>query len=211
VTRSPANDQAVDKKTAVVAGATGLVGKELVRQLCENPAYGSVIALSRRSNSSPMAESSGKLKIALLPTGEDILTGDEFYCALGTTIKIARSQAAFRAVDYDLVLDLVKRAQKGAIPRVAVISSVGSDANSRVFYSRVKGEMERDLKALHLPQLDIYQPSFLVGHRREFRIGEIIGMKLAGLIAPLMTGKLAKYAPIQASELARKMIAGEPI
>ena len=204
-------NQVQGNKIAIVAGATGLVGKELVRQLCEHPAYATVIALSRRPETSVTANTvaSSKLKTMAYPTGDDVLKGDELYCALGTTIKKARTQAAFRAVDHDLVLDVVRRAQKGRVGRVAVISSVGSDPKSRVFYSRVKGEIERDLKALGLPRLDIYHPSLLLGRRREFRIGEILGMKVAGLLAPLMTGNLAKYAPIQASELARIMIAGE--
>lgn len=210
---TPQQNQTTGNKIAIVAGSTGLVGKEIVRQLLKNPAYAKVITLSRRPQE-PSTQSSGqeplvKLETTRFPIGDEVLAGDEFYCALGTTIKIARSQAAFRAVDYDLVLDLAQRAQKGGVGRVSVISSVGSDPNSRVFYSRVKGEIERDLNALGLPHLEIYQPSFLLGRRREFRIGEIMGMKLAGLISPLMKGRLAKYAPIQASELARLMIAGE--
>lgn len=206
-------NQVTGNKIAIVAGATGLVGKEIVRQLLENPQYASVIALSRSSqknlSENPSENSTAKLKTIPYPVGDDVLKGDELYCALGTTIKIARTQAAFRAVDYDLVLDVVKRAQKGGIPRIAVISSVGSDPNSRIFYSKVKGEVERDLRALGLPRLDIYHPSFLLGRRREFRIGEILGMKVAGLLAPMMKGRLAKYAPIQVTELARMMIAGE--
>ena len=195
-------------KVAVVAGATGLVGRELVRQLCASAQYKSVIALTRRQDEKLAAVSNGKLTMSPLPNGQDQLTCDEFYCALGTTINTAGSREAFRAVDHDLVIDLATRARNGGAKRVAVVSAVGSDANSKIFYSRVKGEMERDLLALGIPRLDVYQPSFLMGDRAENRPGERIGIVIAKVIAPLLGGSLAKYKPIRARDLARLMIAG---
>ena len=195
-------------KIAVVAGATGLVGRELVRQLCANPAYKSVIALTRKQDETLAAVSNGKLTMNPLPKGQEMLSCDEFYCALGTTINTAGSREAFRAVDHDLVVDLATRARNGGVKRVAVVSAIGSDANSKIFYSRVKGEMERDLKALGIPRLDIYHPSILLGDRTENRPGERIGIVIAKVIAPLLGGTLAKYKPIHARDLAGLMIAG---
>ncbi len=195
-------------KIAVVAGATGLVGRELVRQLCANPAYKSVIALTRKQDEKLAAVSNGKLTMNPLPKGQEMLSCDEFYCALGTTINTAGSREAFRAVDHDLVVDLATRARNGGVKRVAVVSAIGSDANSKIFYSRVKGEMERDLKALGIPRLDIYHPSILLGDRTENRPGERIGIVIAKVIAPLLGGTLAKYKPIHARDLAGLMIAG---
>ena len=194
-------------KIAVVAGATGLVGRELVRQLCANPAYKSVIALTRKQDETHTAVSNGKLTMNPLPKGQEMLSCDEVYCALGTTINTAGSREAFRAVDHDLVVDLATRARNGGVKRVAVVSAIGSDANSKIFYSRVKGEMERDLKALGIPRLDIYHPSFLMGDRTENRPGERIGIVIAKVIAPLLGGTLAKYKPIHARDLAGLMIA----
>jgi uncharacterized protein YbjT (DUF2867 family) len=198
-------------KTAIVAGATGLVGQELVRQLCANNHYSSVTALVRNPSQVNFQTESDKLQVRNLPAGPETLTADEFYCALGTTIKQAGSQAAFRAVDYDLVIDLAKRAKAGGVNRMVLVSAIGSDPNSNIFYSRVKGETERDLRALGLKKLDIYQPSLLLGDRQEFRLGEKISIILAPLYSWFLVGPLLKYRPIHAKNLAAAMIAGDNI
>ena len=120
-------------KSAMVAGSTGLVGRELVIQLCEHPDFVSVVALARKPDPELEEKFRGKLVYRPLPKDADVLTCDEFYCALGTTIKKAGSQAAFRAVDFDLVVDLAKRAKAGAVKRVAIVSAIGSDPYRRFF------------------------------------------------------------------------------
>jgi len=201
----------MSKKVAIVAGATGLVGQELVRQLCSRDDYSAVVALVREPGGKMFRDLGEKLVVRVLPTGDDVIAGDEFYCAIGTTIKKAGSQEAFRAVDHDLVIDLAKRAKLGGVARVVVVTAVGSDLNSGFFYSRVKGETERDLKALDLKQLEIFQPSLLLGERSEFRLGERAAVLLSPLLSLVLVSRLAKYAPIHARELARKMIAGESL
>jgi uncharacterized protein YbjT (DUF2867 family) len=198
-------------KIAIVAGATGLVGRELVRQLCDHDGYTEVIALVRNPAEASFTAGGAKLHVRALPTGDEILRGDEFYCALGTTIKKAGSQAAFKAVDYSLVMDLAARAKAGGVGRMVVITAVGSDPDSLFFYSRVKGEVERDLKALGLAKLDIYQPSLLLGHRTEARFAEGIATGMVPVLSLFCRGPLLKYRPIHAAELARLMIAGDPL
>jgi uncharacterized protein YbjT (DUF2867 family) len=198
-------------KIAVVAGATGLVGRELVRQLCAHNDYASVIALVRQPQDAVFPEAGSKLIVRGLPAGDEHIEGDEFYCALGTTIKKAGSQAAFKAVDHDLVLDLAKRAKAGGVGRVVVVTAIGSDPNSKIFYSRVKGETERDLQALELKKLEIYRPSLLLGQRQESRLAEGLAIAMAPAISWLCQGPLLKYRPITAQDLARLMIAGERI
>lgn len=197
----------MDKKVAVVAGATGLVGRELVRQLCMSSEHSAVIALARNPQAFSLGEKSEKLVVRSLPTGDDAIVGDEFYCALGTTIKRAGSRQAFAAVDHDLVLDLAKRAKAGGVSRIVIVTSVGSNANSKNFYLRVKGQVEQALIALGLQRLEIYRPSLLLGDRGELRPLERLGIVFAPFFTWAFVGILEKYRPIKASELARRMIA----
>ncbi|TWW07976.1 hypothetical protein E3A20_28970 [Planctomyces bekefii] len=148
-------------KVALVAGPTGLVGRELVLALLKSNQHKQVIALSRRPLGPEFSSFGDRLLVRSLPTGNEALHADEFYCALGTTLKRAGSQQAFRSVDYDLVLDLAKRCQAGGTRRMILVSALGASPESALFYSRVKGETERDIKKLNFPELAIYQPSFL--------------------------------------------------
>jgi uncharacterized protein YbjT (DUF2867 family) len=198
-------------KIAVVAGATGLVGRELVRQLCLSPTHSKVIAYARDQMHAQFLANSEKLTVRGFPVDEEIITGDEFYCALGTTIKRAGSREAFTAVDRDLVVNLAKKAKTGRVPRVVVVTSVGSDSLSKNFYLRVKGLVEQDLLAIDLTRLEIYRPSLLLGERDEWRPLERLGVVLAPLLSLFMRGVLSPYRPISASELARKMIKGESL
>jgi len=198
-------------KVAVVAGATGLVGRELVRQLCASGDHAAVIAFARDPKACKLPVKSAKLVVRPFPTGDDQIVGDEFYCALGTTIKKAGSRKEFAAVDHDLVIDLAARAKAGGVKRVVVVTSVDSDANSKNFYLRVKGQTEDDLQALGLKNLEIYRPSLLLGNRDELRVLERFGVLIAPVVSWSLRGPLAKYRPIEASQLARKMVAGEPV
>jgi uncharacterized protein YbjT (DUF2867 family) len=108
-------------------------------------------------------------------------------------------------------MDLARRAKAGGVGRVVVVTAIGSDPNSSIFYSRIKGETERDIQALGLKKLEIYRPSLLLGQRREFRLAEKISIELAPLYSWIFKGPLLKYRPITAHDLARHMIAGENI
>jgi uncharacterized protein YbjT (DUF2867 family) len=181
----------------LLAGATGLTGEHLLDRLLNEPTVARVLAPSRRPLAAhPHLENPVGELAALLPH----LSGnvDIAFCCLGTTIKQAGSEAAFRAVDHDLVLAFATRARALGARHLLVISALGADAHSAVFYNRVKGELEAALQAQDWPQLTIVRPSLLLGARREFRLGE-------RLLAPLARWIPGKYRGIKACTLAHAL------
>ncbi|MBX9713624.1 MAG: oxidoreductase [Pseudomonadaceae bacterium] len=181
----------------LLAGATGLTGEHLLDRLLNEPTVARVLAPSRRPLAAhPHLENPVGELAALLPQ----LSGnvDIAFCCLGTTIKQAGSEAAFRAVDHDLVLAFAERARALGARHLLVISALGADAHSAVFYNRVKGELEAALQAQDWPQLTIVRPSLLLGARREFRLGE-------RLLAPLARWIPGKYRGIKACTLAHAL------
>ena len=181
----------------LLAGATGLTGEHLLDRLLNEPTVARVLAPSRRPLAAhPHLENPVGELAALLPH----LSGnvDIAFCCLGTTIKQAGSEAAFRAVDHDLVLAFAARARALGARHLLVISALGADAHSPVLYNRVKGELEAALQAQDWPQLTIVRPSLLLGARREFRLGE-------RLLAPLARWIPGKYRGIKACTLAHAL------
>jgi uncharacterized protein YbjT (DUF2867 family) len=130
---------------------------------------------------------------------------DDVFCTLGTTIKKAGSQEAFRRVDHDYVVALGRMASGLGAERVCVVSSLGADPDSRNFYLRVKGEMEEALKGLQLPHLAVFRPSLLTGDREELRPVERVSQILLKPVAPLLLGPLEKYRPVAAEQVAEAM------
>ena len=128
------------------------------------------------------------------------------YCCLGTTIKKAGSQEAFRTIDHTLVITIAELMRKQGAGQFLVISSMGADSNSKVFYNRTKGEMEEAVKEIGYPCLRILRPSLLLGKREEFRFGEKIGLILTPLLKPFLIGSLKKYAPVEAESVAHFMV-----
>ncbi|MDN5516895.1 MAG: oxidoreductase [Pseudomonas sp.] len=181
----------------LIAGATGLTGEHLLDRLLSEPTVARVLAPTRRPLAAhPHLENPvGDLQ-SLLPQ----LSGqvDTAFCCLGSTIKQAGSQEAFRAVDHDLVLAFARRARELGARHLVVISALGANPNASVFYNRVKGETEEALKAMDWPQLTIARPSLLLGARHEFRLGE-------RLAAPLLRWLPGKYRGIDACALARAL------
>jgi len=194
-------------RTALLAGASGLTGGFLLRQLLDAPEYGRVIALGRR----PLDLSHPKLEqvtadfTALEKVGPE-LRCDDAYCCLGTTIRQAGSQEAFRAVDHAAVLAFAWLARRSGAERFFVISSLGANARSRVFYNRVKGETEEALEVLDFKTLAIFRPSLLLGPRKQARLGERMGEAILWVAEPLLLGGLRKYRAIQAEVVARAML-----
>ena len=181
----------------LLAGASGLTGEHLLDRLLNEPTISRVLAPSRR----PLAEHPHLEN----PVGDPsvflpLLSGpvDIAFCCLGTTLKQAGSQEAFRAVDHDMVVAFGKRAREMGARHLIVISAIGADPKSSVFYNRVKGEMEQSLRAQGWPQLTIARPSLLIGERLEPRLGE----QLAGPLSKLIPGK---YRGIEACQLARAL------
>lgn len=181
----------------LLAGASGLTGEHLLDRLLSEPTVARVLAPSRRALAEhPHLDNPQGELLDLLPQ----LNGpiDTAFCCLGTTLKQAGSQEAFRAVDHDLVLAFARRARELGARHLLVISALGADAGSAVFYNRVKGEMEQALRAMDWPQLTIVRPSLLLGARQEFRLGE-------RLAAPFMRWLPGKYRGIKATVLARAL------
>lgn len=195
-------------RIAVVAGATGLVGSELVARLLREPAYRRVVALSRRPLVSPDARlvtadaDFGRLHDILRASAQDGRLVDA-YCCLGTTIRTAKSKAAFRLIDHDYVVAFAQWARDARARRLVVVSAMGADPGSRVFYSRVKGETETKLAALGLPSLVIVRPSLLAGPRAEFRLGERLALAATRPLGALLP---ASVRPIAAADVAQSMI-----
>ena len=191
----------------LIAGATGLVGSELLELLLDDPAVGRVHSLVRRAT--------GRRHPALvehvvdfdrLPDVALSSPVDEVYCCLGTTMRAAGSRDAFRRVDHGYVVALGRLAAAAGARSFVVVSSVCADASARSFYLRTKGEAERDLEELGLPRLVILRPSLLLGPRRELRVGERIGEVALWIAGPLLRGSLARYRPVHARTVARAMV-----
>lgn len=194
-------------KVALLAGATGLVGSALLDVLLDAPDAARVVAITRR----PLTRAHPRLanrtvRFDRLAEQFAGFTCHTVFCCLGTTIRAAASQAAFRAIDVDLVLTLANAARTWQAQRFVVISSVGADALSRNFYLRTKGEMEQALAQTGLVSLDILQPSVLLGPRREMRTMELAARILMPLANPFLAGKFRIYRGIAARTVAQAML-----
>jgi len=204
-------------KTALVLGATGLVGSALVNQLLNSSAYDSVTCLVRKPLSAKQfPDPKNKLKPVVIDFDhfqdyQGYFSVDHVFCCLGTTLKRAGSKAAFRRVDFEFVHVAAQLARAQRAKGFVWISSVGADAKSANFYLKVKGELENAI--MRMPQLEhaaAVRPSLLLGERQEARSLEDIGQKLAPFYSPLLVGPLAKYKPISAQQVASQMIALQP-
>jgi uncharacterized protein YbjT (DUF2867 family) len=195
-------------QTATAFGATGLVGKELIFELLESIPYLKVKAVVRKTL--PIAHP--KLEQIIIKDFENLkdyapqLTSDVFFCCIGTTIKKAGNQDAFKKVDLDIPLKIATIAESIHVPNLVVVSSIGANANSGNFYLRTKGEMEQKVQTAYHGNLKIVQPSFLVGNRAEFRFGEKVAKVFNMVCGIFMFGPLAKYKGIHATDVARSMI-----
>ncbi|MBI1287559.1 MAG: NAD(P)H-binding protein [Flavobacteriales bacterium] len=188
---------------AAVVGSTGFIGSILIDLLKDEDSFERVDVVTRR----PLD----------LPEKFNVLVNDDIakqsfeqldvaFCALGTTIKTAGSQEAFYHVDHDLVIAFAKNAKAAGAEMFVLVSSVGATPNTSNFYLRVKGETERDLESIGFHSLVILRPSMLMGERKEFRFGELIGKGVMNVINPLMIGSLAKYRGIQGKTVAKAML-----
>jgi uncharacterized protein YbjT (DUF2867 family) len=188
--------------TALIAGATGLVGAECLRQLLTLPAYAQVIAVARRPVAG--AETPAHLRqvivdFARLEEVREQLRSDHVFCALGTTIRKAGSRPAFRMVDYSYPLKLAQLALAAGARHFVLVSALGADSSSRIFYNRVKGEVETAIAALNFRAVTILRPSLLLGARTEFRPAERLG-RLLGVLTP------PAWRPVHARDVASAMV-----
>lgn len=206
--RTPSN--AHMSRRVILAGASGLVGGHLLEGLIADPSVASVLVLARR----PLAIAAPKVQqvqvdFSRLPA---LPAADEVYLALGTTIKVAGSQPAFRAVDFDANLAVAQAAQAAGVRRCGLVSAMGADAGSRIFYNRVKGELEQALSAIGFDSLVIVRPSLLLGDRDALgqpgRQGERMGE-----LADRWLGKVipANYRAIPAQRVAQGLLTRVPV
>jgi uncharacterized protein YbjT (DUF2867 family) len=194
-------------KVALLAGATGLVGAQLLDILLDAPDYSRVYALTRR----PLGREHPRLanrvvvweRMAAQLKG---LVAQDAFCCIGTTIAQAGSQEAFREVDIDAVVTFAEAARAAQASRFVVLSSVGADPRAKNFYLRTKGEMEEAVGVLGFAAVDILQPSLLLGSRRQARPLELLGGLFAPVVNPLLSGAREVYRAIPASVVAQGML-----
>lgn len=196
----------IEKRTALLVGATGLVGKELLHILLASDTYEKVIIFVRKS----LALDNEKLTEFVidfdeLASYEEAHKVDDVFCCLGTTIKKAGSEEAFKLVDYTYPVEIAQLAKKHGAEQYFLISAIGADSSSRIFYNRVKGEVEAALQAIDFPSLHVFHPSLLLGDRGEFRLGEKLADVFSPVYSPLLRGKLTKYKPVQGKVVAESM------
>jgi len=193
-------------RRALVAGATGLTGRALCHQLVADKRYKSVRAMVRKRSDALAGCEQLVCDLREIPPLKAI---DDAFCCLGTTSKVAGSPENFREVDFDFVVNVARAAKAAGAKRMLVLSALGANGNSKVFYSRVKGEMEDALAALDFEALHIFRPSFLVGgalQRAESRPLERLSIATFSALSPLLIGAARKYRPIGVDTVARAMI-----
>jgi uncharacterized protein YbjT (DUF2867 family) len=194
-------------RIALVAGSSGLVGGELLSLLLRSPHYTRVYALSRRPllfDHPRLANRVVRFEASLQRQLKGLKCQDAF-CCLGTTMRDAGSQAAFRAVDQELVLEFAQLARNSGAQRLVVVSAVGADAAAKNFYLRVKGATERELERVGFAALDILQPSLLLGARRQRRPLELMAQLAMQVVNPVLLGHWSRLRAIPASIVAAAM------
>jgi len=195
-------------KIVVVAGASGLVGKELVNQLLKDPEVQEIRVLVRRKTFSDNLKIQEFLvDFNKLPSFSAAFQAcDTAFCCLGTTIKQAGNKEAFYQVDFTYVLEFSKQAKKAGIQTFVLNSALGARKDASIFYSRVKGEIEEKLYTLNFEHLIIVRPSLLMGNRQKRRLGEEVGKVITYILGPLFIGPIKKYKGVKASSVAATML-----
>jgi nucleoside-diphosphate-sugar epimerase len=191
-------------KTAIVIGATGLVGSTLVKQLCDNQNYAKVILLLRK----PLNISHPKLIQEVINFDKlDVskIIGDDLFCAIGTTLNKAGSKEAQYKIDFTYPYEIGKMAKANAVKQFILVSSVGANVESSNFYLKTKGDLEKKIELLGFHNFVVIRPSLLLGDRQEYRLGEKIGTILSNILSPLLFGSLRKYHGVKASDVAKAM------
>lgn len=193
-------------KKAIIVGASGLIGKFCLSYLLMDKNYSEVIAVSRR----PLPIKDSKLKnivcdFDFLESYSNELIADDVFCCLGTTIKVAKTKENFKKVDLEYPLRLANISKKNGATKFLVVSAMGANKNSSIFYNQVKGELEEQLKTIGFKGLYIFRPSLLLGMRTEFRLGEKIAVMSSKIWTPILSIFAKQYKPIDAMVVAHAM------
>ena len=194
-------------RRALLLGATGLVGSHCLDLLLEDERYESVRVLARRK----LERRHSRLELhqvdfERIEEQPELFSVDDVYCCLGTTMARAGSEEAFRRVDHDYVVRAAELAAGQGAEQFLLVSAVGADPQSQIFYNRVKGETEAAVKRLPFRAVWVLRPSLLLGERAELRIGEKLASAVSRPLSPLMVGRFRRYRPIAAADVARAML-----
>lgn len=194
-------------RIALVFGASGLVGSNLIELLAKDMSYQGIKVFVRK----PINFESGRIQQHIIDFSKPeeyhpLIQGDDLFICLGTTIRKAGSVRKVEETDRDLPVSIAESAFQNGVKRVAVVSSLGADSASRNYYLRIKGEMEEGIRKVPFDQIVIVRPSMLLGHRNEFRFGELIGKVFMKAIGFLLVGPARKYRAISGRAVARAMI-----
>lgn len=196
-----------NNRTAIVLGATGLTGSLLVKKLIADGRYTSIKLFSRNSSSaesSKIEEFTGDL--LQFEKFKNDFKGDVVFCSIGTTKAKTKDQAKYKAIDYGIPVSAAHMAKENKIDTMIVISALGANIDSSIFYNKTKGEMERDVLAQNIPHTHILQPSLITGNRNETRRMEKIAAAVFKVLGFLLIGPLKKYKAIEADTIAEVMI-----
>ena len=197
------------RKTAVVVGATGLIGQHLVQELLQNEFFSKVRIMVRRPI--PIQHPKADIQIVNFRDEKDIAAkldiGDVIFCCLGTTRKkVKGNKTAYRQVDYDIPIITARLGVQHGFSQFFLVSAVGAQPLSSNFYLQLKGCVEEDVAAFPFEAIHIFRPSVLLGKREEFRMGERVAQTLMQAFSFVLTGSWRKYKPIEASQVARAMV-----
>ena len=190
---------------ALIVGATGLVGSNLLSLLLQSDHYNEIHAITRKplpANSKLKQFTNSGTELEKIPEAFKI---DDVYCCLGTTIKKAGSKEAFSAIDFDYPLNVAKLSLENGASQYLIVTALGSSSKSSIFYNRVKGEVEEALRSLGFKSLKIFQPSMLLGSRNEKRLGEDFGKVLFSILGFLLLGPFKKYKAVEGARVAKAL------
>jgi len=197
----------MNQKTAIVLGGTGLTGNLLINRLLADDSYKCIKLFSRKTSgikSEKIEEYIGDL--LQLEHFKNDFTGDEVYCCIGTTSAKTKDRAVYKAIDFGIPFTAARLAKENNIPTFLVISSMGANTRSKIFYSRTKGEMEQAVLGEKIPHTYILRPSLILGKRAETRMGESLGAAVLKFTNAVLVGRLKKYRAIEADCIAAAMI-----
>lgn len=196
--------------TAVVLGATGFIGEQLLQQLLNDPAFVKVRILVRRA----VKLSHPKLEVEVVNFDnlkefrQKLGRGHCIFCCIGTTQKkVKGDKAAYRKVDVDIPVNAAKMGKDAGFSKYLLVSAVGADTHSANFYLRLKGEVEREIADVNFNSFHAFRPSILLGDRKEFRLAESVGKGVMKGLSNLFLGRLKKYRGIAGEQVARAMVA----
>ena len=195
------------KKSAIILGATGLTGRYVLDELLNNSEYNKIIVFSRR----PLEIKNEKLDVIEcdllnLEEQKEYFRADEVYVCIGTTNNKTPNKKLYRDIDFGIPVTAAQLCRENRIDNIAVISSLGANSKSSVFYTKTKGEMEESVIEMEIPNTYLLRPAMIMGPRKDRRVGETLGKMIIFIINPLLKGALKKYKGIHAETIAKAMV-----